>query len=360
VWTPVTANVAGTFTFLATQQVAVAWVRQSGNSYTTTIVLAARDELLPLDGVQCEETAGTTAPTGTIAGLGAGEAGQVAMGSGRAVVFSQNTSYSLTNMPAAAMDLVATRIRLGDPAPSRVIVRRDLTVAAGAAIPLLDFASAEALAPATKTLTIEGLVAGETNRAEVTFRTRTVTPFPFSTYASVPAATQSIALVPESFARDGDFHSLDVIGRASATSYRGDRQFFRTASDRTATLGEALAEPLVSQVTLDPHPRLNVTTARQTAYPSFVNIRYDQRPPNTRRVQITATAGYFGAGATWDVDIPDLSTVNGFPTASPLQRGADATWLVEAYNGSASVHLGAIAEGARLRYAGRTGTFAVP
>src|SRR4051812_24095402 len=78
-WKSVTANAAATYTFAATQKVAIAYVRQTGTSYTTTVIFAGNIELLPLKGVACEESVGTRSLTGSLAGLATGQIGLVAM-----------------------------------------------------------------------------------------------------------------------------------------------------------------------------------------------------------------------------------------------------------------------------------------
>lgn len=357
-WTAMTADASGTFTFLATQKVAVAYVRQSGTSYTTTVLYATTDELLPLSGVSCVETAGTRTISGSTSGLVAGDFAAAAMAAGRAVVFPPNSTFQLTQMPAGPADLLAFRSKLTEPPPLKLIIRRDVDVASGGALAPLDFGSTEAVSPVTRTITIENLVAGESNRIDLFFRTRTTTPVFLHGVSGVTTAAQSISMVPDAVLRPDDWHSIDVLARASAANYRGERQFFHAPSDRTATLAEALPEPTVAVIAGT--PRVRVTIARQTAYPSFLSLRFDQRPPATRRLVVLATAGYVGTSGAWDVEVPDVSSVTGFPQASSLQSGADATWVVEAYQGSLGVHLGVLSEGARLRYAGRTGTLPIP
>jgi hypothetical protein len=204
-------------------------------------------------------------------------------------------------------------------------------------------------------VTVVNLVAGERNRIDVFFSTSTVTPFPLQSVGGFAAGNQSVGFMPASITRPGDLHTLDASAKSSdGTTYRGDRQFFLMASDRAAALADPLVTPEVTQI--GAAARLHVALDRQATYPSFVNVRLDQRSPALHRVTLVVTSGYAGASGAWEVEMPDFAAIDGFPAAAAFVTGTDVTWTVEAYDGPPMALLGAPVDGAHLRYAGATGT----
>ena len=357
-WTSVAADADGTFSFSAAHKVGVVYVEQSGASYTTTFLYVTSDELAALGRTPCVESLGTRTVTGSVAGLASGEVAQVALGADRAIVFAPNTGFTFHEAPAVAADLFALRVRTtpNEP-PVAIIARRDVDPA-DASIATLNLAGGETFAPSLHTLNIANLIAGERNRIDVFFSTSTVTPFPLHSIAAFTSADQSIGLIPESVTRAGDLHTVDVSARtADGSAYRGNRQFFRIASDRTAELGAPLATPAVTQ--LGVAPRVRISVDRQPTYASLLNVRLDQHSPALHRIVLVVTSGYAGATGSWEVDTPDFATIGGIPAGAGFVGGTDVTWTVEAVDGPAAAVLGAPVDGARLRYAGATGTLSL-
>jgi hypothetical protein len=239
-----------------------------------------------------------------------------------------------------------------------VIVRRGLNFTNGATIPVLAFTAAEAVAPASNTVSITGLVASESNFLDVYFQTPTLFGAILRGHSLYGAAfftsgTQAIYGVPSTLTQSGDLHSLDIYAEASdGSSYRGHKQFYRNPSDKTAALGASLSTPVVGSIATTPSVRLRATLSAQADYNSFVNVFYIQGN-STRTASVTATAGYFGTVTNWVVDMPDLSGVTGFSSSFGLQSNQVTTWIMEAYGGPFSAYIGGPSDGSTLKYAGR-------
>lgn len=356
-WVAQAPDANATYTFDVTPRFALAYVRGTPASYTTNVMYASIGETASLLGVECVETLGSRTLSAAVAGMTAGNVAQIAMGAARAVTFGQG-AFQVTGVVDAPTDIVATRVAPAGAGPLGVIVRRGVDLPDGATLPVFDFAAAEAVAPESHAVTISGLVPGENNRIDVSFRTARTTTFPFSLVTGFSDATRDAVMLPASRTTDTDWHTMDVLARAPGGGpHRGERQFFHVASDRSVALGPVMIEPTVE---LADAQRLRVTFGLQPQYMSFAQVRVEQPIPNARRVSVIATRENPGDVGDWVLEIPDLSGVEGFPTDAMLGIGRDAVWVVEAFTGSLAAHLGRLAAPATLKYAGRSGSIAIP
>jgi hypothetical protein len=366
-FTKVTGAANGTFSFKAGEKIIVAFVHQTGVDFSTTVLYTTKTELEPLNGVTCKEATGTKTLNGTVAGVTAGDAASITMGNSSTFVLSPSTTYQLTQVPTGAVDLVAQREIFGSSSitPNRVIVRRALNLTG--TIPVLDFAATEALAPASNTATVGGLVSGETNILDVVFRTNTGTSHELSFTQGFSSGSQTIYGIPSTLTAAGDFHGVVLEADASnGTAGRGIITWNRNPGDRTLTLGATLSAPSVTIAGSTPYVRLHATLPKQDEYNTLVSFFFTQTSGGggvARDWSLNATVGYFGgiAPATWDVTMPDLSGVAGFPSAG-IQTGQSYSAEAEASNARPELFFDAGStaptEGETLKFAFRTITVA--
>lgn len=358
-WTALSADASHTYRFQATPKVAIAFVHQTPSTSATEVIYATSDELAPLSGIACTEASGAKTLNGNVAGVSAGADAWITMGDQTAQVFPPPDNFTLANLPDGPLDLVANRdaFTVSNTVPDRVIVRRGLNLTNGSTIPTLDFSAAEALAPATNSLSVTGLAANEDNFINLTFSTPTVRDHSLYYAARFTTTPQVIYHVPASLTQPGDFHTLDVYGQAGS-NYHGVLQFYRLAADRAAAFGPLLAAPAFTKVGTSP-VRLRMTLPVQPQYASFANAFYSQQGTLGRTVSVTGTSGYFSSPSTWTLDMPDLSGLAGYPSSASLESGISTTSSAQAYGGSAALFFGgAPAEGATLKYAGTTSSVA--
>jgi hypothetical protein len=355
-WTRVDPNGNQTFAFRAADKVGLAMVFQSGNRYSTEIVYAQNDELLPLSGGACTEVTGTKSLNGSVANVAVGSFAYVSMALSTVIMEPPPSTFTLTDLPNGPLDLLAHRgslLATGE-VPNRVIIRRSENRISGTTMPVLDFASSEAQNPATNSLTVNGLVTGETNFIDLFFETATTFGHPLFLSEPFTSANQTIYHVPGSMTQAGDLHLIDVYGfTTGGSAYRGETQFYSNASNRTASFGGSLNVPTFTTVAASPTARLRMQLNAQSDYPAFVVALYDQTGTTIRSVSVLGSAAYFESPLTWDLAIPDLSVVPGFPTASGLQSGTQTTMSAVGYNGDIATYFGAPAENSTLRYAAR-------
>jgi hypothetical protein len=364
-WTSLSPDAGVTYHVPATDKVALAFVHQFGSSYATEVIYATRTELEPLAGVACNEVTGSKTLNGTVTGVSPGSDVWITMADQTTTVSPPPNNFSLSFLPNGLLDLVANRdaFTVSSTVPDRVIVRRGINLTNGGTIPTLDFASSEALAPASNSLTVSGMNnASETTSLDVTFSTATARDHDLYFVPSFSTTPQTIYSIPASLTQVGDYHTLDVYAQDPQTSgYRGVMQFYRNPGDRVAALGPVLSVPTFSALTASPVVRVRMSLAVQPQYASFANAYHVQTSGSaSRTVSVTGTSGYFGPVSTWTLDIPDLSGLAGFPIASGLQPSLSYASEGQAYGGSASLFFGgAPLEGEVLKYAGYNNTNAV-
>jgi hypothetical protein len=357
-WTRVNPSAGNTFDFRASDKVALAMIFQDGGTYSTEIVYAQNDELLPLSGGACTEVSGTKTVNGSVTNIPAGSFANLTMGLGSAFFEPPPSTYTLSDLANGPLDLLATRgmITGGAEVPDRVIIRRALNPTNGATLAALDFAAAEAANVTANTLTVSGISANEDNLIDLFFSTATTLDHALFLSDFFTSGTQTIYHVPSTLTQAGDLHLLDVYAQTgTGSALRGETQYYRTAANKSVALGAALNSPTLTTVSSTSPVRLRTQLAVQPEYNSFVVSLFSQG--TARSVSVIGTAAYFGSPSTWDVAIPDLSGVTGFPSASGLQQGQATEWQVVGYGGTLATYFGATEENSSIKYAARFSSF---
>lgn len=353
-WERVMPDGQGTFTFKAAPAVGIAFVHQNGSEFSTEYVFTTPADLEPLSGVSCIEQTGTKTLNGSVAGVPVGSATMASMAGSFAYVAPPTTTFSIPELPPGTIDLIAHREVVGTSAvmPDRVIIRRAQDRTSGSTLPVLDFSAAEAQTSASHGFTAAGLSTSENTEYLLTFSTPTTRRHSLSVQTAVGSGLQTIFGIPGALTQSGDFHELDVFADGG-TTYRGEVQFYRVPSSRAVTLGANLNNPTLTTVSGGTHLRLRTQLPSQLEYGALVSVAHAQP---SRLVVLTATNSYLGGTpVVWDLTIPDLSGMPGFPAGALLQSGAGTDWFVDAYGGTgaAAAFFGAPTDGAVLHYAGR-------
>ena len=353
-WEPVIANAQGTFSFQAAERFTLAIVHQSGSSFSSEYLFAAPSDLEPLNGVSCIEREGTKVLNGSVSGVPAGSAAMITMANSFVYPVAPTTGWQLTGLPTGALDLIAHRELIGATTvtPDRVIIRRAQDLVNNATAATLDFNANEAQNAAAHTFSASGLSTADETVYQLTFSTQTTRRHSLSTPVTFTSGAQTLHGIPGALTQSGDFHELEVFADRG-TSYRGEVHYYRSPTTRSVGLGAVLHNPTLSTVSSSPL-RLRTQLPSQFEYGSFISVAHVQ---TSREVFLTATNSYYGGTpVTWDVTIPDLTGVPGFPANARLQAGAGTDWFVDAYGGNAGAapFLGAPTDGAILHYAGRS------
>lgn len=353
-WTRVQPNANNAFVFDASDKVGVALTYDDGSSRLTDVYYAHVNELLPMSNVACTETRGTKTVNGSVTNVPVSDAARISMSARSTTATSLSSGWTLTNVANSAQDLIAHRENSSSGIPNRVIVRRAQNPVSGATLPALDFGATEALAVATHTLVVSGLMSGESNYYDTDFMTATGTSHRLFASDYFTSPSQTLYGIPASLTQSGDVHKLDLNAvAANQSSYRTILRHYRNPADQSLTLGAALNAPTIQNVTSTPYVRMRSTLASQSDYPNFATAYFIQA---NRSVYVTVTAGFnSGTPTSWVNEIPDFSAAGGYPANAGLQSGTSTQWYVEAFSGTLENYISARpADGATIRLAGRT------
>jgi hypothetical protein len=360
-WARVLPDAAGTFSFTATNRVMVAYVYQTGGNYETEVLAVGNTELEKISGVACVDQSGTKTVTGTVAGVSGTQLSRVGMATSAVRLLSHQTSFSLSELPDRPVDLVASRFAVSGTVQQadRIIVRRSQMPAAGSALALVDFNATEALAPATNTATVSGVLAGEQALLVNNLFTALGTSQILTTVDAITTNGQSgFSSLPSSARIAGDYHDIFAVSADGDGGARGAERFFFVATNVTLPLGPPLPGVTITTVASAPFVRLRAQFSSQLDYAGYVSAVFEQNFQQiaTTKVSVFATPAFFrGRPSTWTLDVPDMSGASGWQNGWGLQTGTNIDWTVSAVGGRSDFVLGIRPnDGESLRFAVRT------
>jgi hypothetical protein len=359
-WTSVEGTLDDSFTFDATERVAVAMTFDFGNERLTDIYYATRTELLPLSDKACIETFGAKTVNGTVANVGIGDSAVVTMGGVETTVLPPPSNWTLDGVPNGPQDVVAHRevATIEGIVPDRVIIRRAQNPTNNATLAVLDFGTNSSDALTVSLASISGLSAGEDNYLDVFFQTALGTDHWLYAAPFFSTNSQAIYGVPEELTQSGDLHRIDLQAQpSSGERYRVVRRWYRDPANQSLSLGPTLNLPSVGPLSSSSYARLRATLQAQSEYDSFATAYFIQGPEtDMTSVFVTHTAGFHdGTPSTWVLDIPPDLDDAGMPPAAGLVTGDGTQWFVEAFDGNLADFIGATpTENATIRWAGRT------
>ena len=357
-WTRLTPNAEGTVTFTATNDVALAYVHQSGADYNTGIIFAANTDLEPVSGKSCLEERGAKTIRGTVAGFVSGQLALVTANFSSVYLASINPSFSLTNLADRAVDVIASRVNVSGTtqAADRVIIRRSQQLANNATIPVLDFSSAEAVQPVGFNATLTGVASGDFAFATNNFFSQLETSHVLGHQEPLQNGSVSFPAIPSGLLAAGDYHDLFALAIDADFAQRGVERFFRAPANQTIELGPHMSTITVSRVASSPYLRLRVQGSKQLTYDDALTITYLQEDQlSTREVNVILTRGY-GASSQWSAVIPDFSGVSGWQNAWGIVAGGrDVDWTASVYGARPELLFGAAPnDGETVMFANRS------
>ena len=339
---------------------AIATLSGSGGNITVLSVLYGTPaELVTAGDTNPRDCGPAPAKTllGTVAQLDTNETAFVSASFNSRVRVSVDRTFELKGLASGPRDLLATRTTRTDGSDviTRLMLRRGVDVPDSTTLPVLDFASAEAFAPAVATVSLDGLgaesaVSGTrllTDRDELTVSLM---------IGPTTAVTRPYVALPESQLLAGDLQILSAsVSAATTGSARSATLYFRTPADRTLTLGAPLITPTFSTVASAPALRLRAHFVPQSEYDRSAVVVYQQG--TTTFVAISMTAAYAALTETgYDLVIPDLSGAVGFDPAWSLHPGATLLWSAGRIGGTLGLGRDAVpSDGATRRGVTATG-----
>ena len=183
---------------------------------------------------------------------------------------------------------------LGVPAAGdRLIIRRGVAVQNLGTIPLLDFGSGEAVAPAQGTITVAGAGAGSLT-AQMVYFTSNCTSSGLLYFILNPTSPFNAFGVPSASQLASDFHSL-LVGATNGSTTVGAQEFFHTMANRTITMPTALSTPTITSLGGN-YKRLQAVYTLPAEFNSGTSFTYFDGT-GLHTVSMTATAGFLGGSA---------------------------------------------------------------
>jgi hypothetical protein len=329
---------------------AIATAREFGSGLTTLDIQYGTPEELTIvadtNPAHCGPAVSKTL-LGTVAGLDTNEVASISASSfSRAfVVPDAQHSFVLSGLAEGPQDILAARNTRVNNAEvlTKLILRRTPQLADSATLPVLDFNSAEAFAPAVASVTVfgqgpEGVI---THTTLLTANSQSVISFRAT---NATAATHGYDAVPESKLAAGDLQVLTAAVAPSASMSEATRTaslYFRTPGNQMLAMGAPLIPPTVTTIATTPTLRLRAVFVAQPDYDRSTLVTYQQSDHTLVTVGMTATyAGLTGRG--YELSIPDLSTVSGFQSVWALHANTDLIWNASRTGGTLGLGLNAV------------------
>jgi hypothetical protein len=341
-WTRLMPAADTSFSFNVTSATAaLAEVHLDSGGFRTTVHQFTAQEMAARAASQCAlvQNGSSRTANGSFGGVTGFRTSQVGMGwwFGSA---NGNGNYTLLNLPAGPLDVVAVRngeinLQVWAIPVDRMIIRRGQNPASGATMPVLNFGAAESFAPTQATWGF-GNRNGEQFSVSQMFTTAGGSTGIFTAIPAVdgPDSARTVYGVPLAQTLAGDLHqviaTVATTGPSANSPLRALRQivaYARTLGDRTLAFGPPMPAANVSAITTAPLGRLRAQGTLPAEYNSGVTFDITQTS-TARFFTIHATRGFLGAGNAYDLQMPDLSGAIGWDTQFAIRAGVPTNWWV--------------------------------
>ncbi|MCC6317080.1 MAG: hypothetical protein IT361_05245 [Gemmatimonadaceae bacterium] len=300
--------------------------------YDTFVYFLAKSEMSALGQDLCTTVVDTKTNLVNVAGVGAGQVATLSMGGvSQSFVGGATTSpLTFTGVPSRAVDLVGTRFSASE-GFEKGLVLRNLNVANGGTLgTVADFEGANAFVPAVATANIANSLA-QTLVLNSVFFTGNGQAGLFGLDESPSTASSRLwSGVPASKFLSGDVHGLLAIATPTgggANDFRSLLQYVGPVANTNLAMGPEMDLIAVTPIGSfgDSRYRVQANTLPQgirNAVELFVNL-----PTATgNSYRLVATGQWLTNSAQlqgFDLSMPALAALTGFPTASRLSAGTN-------------------------------------
>jgi hypothetical protein len=297
----------------------------TADEYETYLLYGSTAQLAQ-DGLEsCAQDPPTKTVSGTVLGVPAGAYGRMSLGGVTKIFDGAVASNPLTfaDVPGGLVDLVGSRAIPGL-APDKLIVIRNLDVADGGSLPAaIDFNGPASFAPATATVTITGSAGHD---LEVyTDVVKGIKPQGiWADLSPSPATTRPWAGLGPANLLSGEFHGLIVFASDPVSDdVRVASKYVGPVTNQTIAFGPTMAAPSASQVVAGAYPRFRFQGTLPAEYNKGLIL--EMYGPGSAFFILTSgdylTAS--GSGLAYDITMPDVAGLAGFPVAARLPSGSN-------------------------------------
>jgi hypothetical protein len=298
--------------------------------YLTAVLYGSASELAQDGALTCAGTLPTRTVTGTVAGVTAvGQYGIVSLGSVTRIFEGGGVStnpVTFHGVQGGLVDLAGTRLTPGA-APTRAVLFRDLDIPDGGSLPApIDFNGPASFVPATATVNVTG-APGDNLEVYTTVVTATSEPLFWNELASSQATTRPWAGLNAADLRAGEFHSLIVFASPVGASddFRVALKYPGQVANETIALGPIVGLPTVSPVAGGAYPRYRFQGSLPPEYNRGVVLALDPEDAGNSFYALASTTYLTAAGSAqaYDLTMPNVSALSGFPAAARLTSGTN-------------------------------------
>jgi len=359
-WKRVLPTSGTTFVYtFTTGKGGVATVKKQGTGFTLDVIFATLADFTGQTKTQTLNCPGTKVVKGSVAHVALGQVASVDLGtSSTFLVGGGPTTFTLNNVEVGARDLIAARSNTSLLVNS-IIIRRSLNPTTGSTLPVLDFTSTAAFAPATAHATLSGIPTGSKASVAVLFFSPRGTGAALAAASNVANVSVPYEAIPIAKLLTGELQLL-AGSMSGTTASRVTGVWLRTIVNRPLAFGPALNTPTLSAAATTPYYRPKVMLASQTQYNKAISASFSQSSV-VRTASIFTTAAYVGAApATWSLALPDLHAVSGFLTTWAPMNGKATSWNVQGLGGTLPFFSSSPTDGSTFLSAMRTGSLTSP
>jgi hypothetical protein len=341
--------------------------------YETTVVYGTTNELAAIGAENCLETRSTKTVSLAVTGVREGEAAALSLGGSTEIVIANSSSPPVqtarfAGVRSGTIDLFGARADVLGVDTNRLVDVRNLNPADGSTLPFtLDFNGPNAYAPAMAQVTVANSQ-GDNLLYFGSFFTANGEAGLIGVYHGVPAVPETTRTwpgVPTARLQPGDVHANMVFATPQTTTtdeLRLHIAFSTTVQDITQTLGPRLPTPTLATVGQPNYRRFRLQGALPAEYSDLVAATFGLSGGGSE-VTVIQTGAYItaaGSPANYDLSIPDLTALAGFPLASGLPAGQiEAILNASGWTGAGTTEP-LPANGAVLQSAARTVKITVP
>jgi hypothetical protein len=337
----------------------------AGEAYDTYVFYGSTSELVQDGRDACVQESETKTVRASVLGVAAGQYGLFSLGSATGIFDGAQpmNPFTLHDVPAGPQDLVGSRIVTPGMPPDKLILIRNVNVPDGGTLPqAIDYNGPASVVPLTALATISG-AAGDQLEIFVDLITLKGSNQLWSDLAPSTATTRPWAGFGPSHRVAGDIHRIWVFATRSA-----DPLVFRVYSRTTDPItpnqafgfGPDLAAPTVSMAAGGSYPRFGFQGSFDAYYKKGIFIDVVGENDGGNAHYLFASNEYLGAtGSTvpYNITMPDVAALTGFPTDSRLTAGVNVVTLAAVgFEGTE----GLVTFGWELREAHRTLKINVP
>ena len=254
----------------------------------------------------------------------------ITLGASTRFIQAPRDSFEFWSVAAGPQDLIAVRRSEEDPKPDRIVIRRALDPPTNSRLPMIDF-DAEGFAPTIGNFSVSNV--GSTPYTDLSswWYGRGAAQTYFTLGGLEGATTGQYVAVPLEKLGPDELSSLTLVATDLPASTRYMVRYFREPVDMALSLGPTLAAPVVSVPPSGTyvHPRIQLPS--QAEYDRMAYANFGQSGDG---VTVAMTSSYLGgAPSTWTLEVPDLSSVDGWNDAWGLSSGTEITWSLVAEGG---------------------------